>query len=216
MSYIAQRREEEKERRRSEILDAAETLYRESSWDAATIDEVARRARLSRALVYVYFKDKADLHFAIVERALRALGDRFEQAVSEHETGREQVEAIGRAYVAYARETPHYFHACSHFQAHEAAAEGADTNEAAALRAGARVHQVLAEALAAGKKDGTVRKDLGDPMMTAVALWGFTHGIIQIATTKGVQLRALGVEVPALIEHAFDLLTKSLSSMKRR
>jgi TetR/AcrR family transcriptional regulator len=51
MSYIALRREEEKERRRAEILDAAEVLYAKKGWDALTVDQVARSARLSRALV---------------------------------------------------------------------------------------------------------------------------------------------------------------------
>jgi len=69
MSYIAVRREEEKERRRAEILDAAEVLYAKKGWDALTVDQVARSARLSRALVYVYFRDKEDLLFAIGERA---------------------------------------------------------------------------------------------------------------------------------------------------
>ena len=47
MSYIAVRREEEKERRRAEILDAAETLYAKKGWDGLTVDQVARTARLS-------------------------------------------------------------------------------------------------------------------------------------------------------------------------
>ena len=71
MSYIAERRQEEQDRRRGEIVDAAEALYAETGWDAVTMDQVARRARLSRALVYVYFKDKRDLHFALVERCTR-------------------------------------------------------------------------------------------------------------------------------------------------
>ena len=75
MSYIAERREEEKERRRVEILDAAEALYAKKGWDAVTVDQVARSARLSRALVYVYFRDKEELLFAIGERAMRLLRD---------------------------------------------------------------------------------------------------------------------------------------------
>ncbi len=38
MSYIADRRQEEKDRRRNEIVDAAESLYRETGWDAVTMD----------------------------------------------------------------------------------------------------------------------------------------------------------------------------------
>ena len=77
MSYIAERRLEEKERRRAEILDAAEALYAKEGWDAVTVDQVARGARLSRALVYVYFKDKQDMLFGIGERAMSTLRDRF-------------------------------------------------------------------------------------------------------------------------------------------
>ena len=96
MSYIAERRQEEKDRRRAEIVDAAEALYAETGWDAITMDQVARRARLSRALLYVYFNDKGDLHLALVERALEALCDRFEAAKQDHPSGIAEVEAIGR------------------------------------------------------------------------------------------------------------------------
>src|SRR5271167_4056570 len=118
MSYIAERREEEKERRRSEILAAAETLYAKHGWDVVTVDQVARSARLSRALVYVYFRDKEDLLFAIGERAMRQLRERFVAALGTRQTGMDQIEAIGRAYIGYAHEFPHYFDFCSRFQSH--------------------------------------------------------------------------------------------------
>src|SRR5229473_3142027 len=118
MSYITERRGEEKERRSAEILDAAEALYAKKGWDALTVDQVARSARLSRALVYVYFRDKEDLLFAIGERAMRLLRDRFKAAVAAPAPGMDQVEAIGRAYMVYAHEFPHYFDFCSRFQSH--------------------------------------------------------------------------------------------------
>src|SRR3981189_2735144 len=113
MSYIAERRGEEKERRRVEILDAAEALYAKKGWDAVTIDQVARSARLSRALVYVYFRDKEELLFAIGERAMRLLRDRFIEAHTVLAPGMAKVEAIGRAPSGYAYEFPHYFDFCT-------------------------------------------------------------------------------------------------------
>ena len=71
MNYIAERRQEEKERRRTEILDAAEQVTGSLGWDELTMDQVARRARLSRALLYVYFKDKTDLMYALCERSMQ-------------------------------------------------------------------------------------------------------------------------------------------------
>jgi AcrR family transcriptional regulator len=96
MSYITERREEERERRRLEIIEAAEQLYAEKGWDAVTMDRVARIARLSRALLYVYFRDKEDLLFAITSRALEELRQRFEQAAAAHRLGIDQVTAITR------------------------------------------------------------------------------------------------------------------------
>ncbi len=211
MSELSQRRVEEKEQRRAEIVDAAEAVYADVGWDAATIDQVARRARLSRALVYVYFKDKQDLHFAIAERALVDLHRRFVAAVPTPATGIAKVEAIGRAYVQYSREVPHYFDACSQFQAYQAGeAEVADPNEEACLSASRQVHGVLVEAIRTGMQDGTIRPDVGDPLMTAIALWGFAHGIIQLATTKAEMLGKFGIEIDPLMQHAFGLMTASL------
>src|SRR6202020_2778489 len=187
MSYIAERREEEKERRRCEILAAAETLYAKHGWEAVTMDQVAGSARLSRALVYVYFQDKEDLLFAIGDRAMRLLKTRFEAAAAGPGTGLERVEAIGRAYVGYALEFPHYFDVCSRFQAHSMGSTPS-VNESACHLAGDHVMATVVEVIQAGIRDGSLRKDIGDPLMLAHSLWAFTHGITQMIMTKSVDL----------------------------
>src|SRR5213075_1184101 len=111
MSYIAERRLEEKERRRAEIVDAAEAAGREVGLDALTMDDVARRARLSRALIYVYFQDRTDLMFGLAERAMHMLHGRFVEAAERNRNGLDQVAAIGRAYVAFSQEFPVLFDA---------------------------------------------------------------------------------------------------------
>jgi AcrR family transcriptional regulator len=210
MSYIAERRQEEKDRRRAEIVDAAEALYAETGWDGITMDQVARRARLSRALLYVYFEDKADLHLALVERSLDALRLRFEEARQGHARGIDEVEAIGRAYLAFSREQPHYFDACARYQSRQPGDAAPHSNEAACMAAGHRVHEVIVESLNRGIADGSVRGDLGDPYVTALALWAFTHGVIQIYTTKGGQIEHEGTPVNAFIDHAIELALRSL------
>src|ERR1700679_3950141 len=106
MNDLADRRNEEKERRRAEILDAAEVVAASHGWDEMTMDQVARRARLSRALLYVYFTDKTDLMFGIGERAMAILMQRFNGGVARQTRGIDQFEEIGRAYVAFAQEFP--------------------------------------------------------------------------------------------------------------
>jgi AcrR family transcriptional regulator len=210
MSYIAERRQEEKDRRRNEIVDAAEELYREIGWDAVTMDAVARRARLSRALVYVYFKDKTDLHFAIAVRALEQLHRSFLEAVQGATTGAEKVLAIGHAYITYAQTFPHYFDACARLELHTPSDAEPTPQEMLCLEAGKLPHEVVVEALRVGQADGSIRADLGDLAVTARVLWGFSHGLIQIAMTKGELLARNGIAVPQLTQQAMDLMTHAL------
>ncbi len=211
MTYIAERRVEEKERRRVEILDAAERLYAEKDWDRVTMEQVARTARLSRGLLYVYFRDKEELLFGIGERAMKVLTERFEAAAARHARGLDQVEAIGRAYMAYAHEFPHYFNVCARFQAHSMSLEPG-SNEAACAAGGEATMAVVVRAIEAGIRDRSIREDIGQPMLLAVTLWGFTHGVIQLAMAKANDLARLGVAVPELSEYATSLLRVTLKS----
>ncbi|HEY4367960.1 MAG TPA: TetR/AcrR family transcriptional regulator [Steroidobacteraceae bacterium] len=211
MSYIAERRQEEKDRRRTEIVDAAEELYRELGWDAVTMDSVAKRARLSRALVYVYFKDKTDLHFAIAIRALEVLHRRFVESNERARTGADKIQALGRTYIAYAQEFPHYFDACARLELHTPSGEQPTPQEQLCLQAGRLPHEVVVAALRAGQQDGTIRKDLGDLDVTARVLWGFNHGLIQIAMTKADALAQSGISVQQLTQQAINLIMYSLT-----
>ena len=211
MSYIAERRQEEKDRRRAEIVDAAEELYRELGWDAVTMDSVAKRARLSRALVYVYFKDKTDLHFAIAIRAIEMLSQRFVESIERVRTGAEKIQAIGRAYIAYAQEFPHYFDACARLESHMPDGEELGPQEQLCFEAGKRTHEIVVSVLQAGQQDGTIRKDLGNLEVTARVLWGFNHGLIQIAINKADALALSGISVQQLTQQAISLIMYSLS-----
>ena len=204
MSYLAERREEEKERRRLEIIEAAEALYAAKGWDAVTMDQVARQARLSRALLYVYFKDKEDLHFAITERALDALRQRFERAAAEHSLGIDKVVAMGRAYSLFQQESPFQFDACSRFHAHQAHA--GQPNELACQAGGDAVMGVMIDALQRGIRDGSIRPDIGDPLKVVFMLWAFSHGLIQIATNKSQEIASRGIEVGELMEDGRAML----------
>src|ERR1700694_5273959 len=211
MSYIAERRGEEKERRRAEILDAADALYAKKGWDALTVDQVARSARLSRALVYVYFRDKEELLFAIGERAMRLLRDRFTEAAASHSVGMDKVEAIGRAYMGYAYEFPHYFDFCTRFQAHSMAVDPG-SHEGACRLAGDEVLGTVIQSIEAGLRDGSIRPDVGQPALLATTLWAFTHGIVQVAMAKGSELARFGIAVPDMSNYAFGLIRAVVQS----
>jgi AcrR family transcriptional regulator len=175
------------------------------------MDSVARRARLSRALVYVYFKDKQDLHFAIAARALEMLRQRFTEATARARTGMDKVEACGRAYMAYAQEFPLFFDACARLESHEPGGTEPSPQALPCIECGKRVHDVVVEALATGQRDGTIRQDIGDLEVVSRVLWGFIHGLIQIAIKKGEPLAQAGISVQQLGQQALGLIRVGLT-----
>jgi AcrR family transcriptional regulator len=58
------------EARPDEVLDAALAVFVEKGYAAAKMDEVARRAGVSKGTVYLYFPSKEALIEAIVRRAV--------------------------------------------------------------------------------------------------------------------------------------------------
>lgn len=215
MNYLAERRQEEKERRHAEIIDAAEEVAASVGWDQLTMDQVARRARLSRALLYVYFNDKLDLMYGICERGLGVLRQRFEDAVSRHHSGLDQSIAIGRAYIAFSQEFPVYFDIMARCELRETDPLKAPPNEAACMVTGSGVHGLLVEVVERGIRDGSIRSDVGNPLAAATTLWAFTHGAIQIANTKAKVLAHHGVDGRQLLDQAMVMAARSLAATAR-
>lgn len=210
MDPIAARRLEERERRRNDILDAAERVASVAGLENLTMDQVARDARLSRGLLYVYFQDKHDLVAGICERALIGLHARFAALVGGTRNGLEQVVAMGRAYVAFAAECPLQFEILARFEATDASATVGGSNHGACLAAGARVHALLTAALATGMADRSIARSAGSPDTIALSLWAMTHGTIQVASMKRAMLTRQGVTPEALVEQTLRMATTSL------
>lgn len=56
-----------KEDRPAEITEAAMAAFAEKGYDATRVDDVARRAGVSKGLLYLYFKTKEDLFKAVIK-----------------------------------------------------------------------------------------------------------------------------------------------------
>lgn len=209
----AERRQEEKEQRRQDIIDAAERVFAKKGTDKATMGNVAKEARLSRGLIYFYFTDKSDLELAISNRAFQMLCRDFELAAAQHETGLARIKAIGEAYVHFFKTQPCYFDQLARNEARDVDLEKLSENKSAYLQGGRRVLEILAKAIQNGIEDGSIRPDAGDPMLTAVTLWGFTHGILQVAVMKGTALKEhLQISMEDQIRHSFELIRHALAT----
>ncbi|SDU10728.1 TetR/AcrR family transcriptional regulator [Halopseudomonas salegens] len=175
------RRTEEKLNRREAILNAAETVFFDKGYERSSMQEIAQQAELSRALLYVYFKDKPAIMRGIILRAGQALNARFEKVIAEADTGMQQVGNIGRAYFAFSREQPNYFDALTQVSAF-VEREQPDDLTLELIHCGEQIMQKMVACLEHGLRDGSLSKErVSNPTKTAFYLRGSLHGIIMQA-----------------------------------
>lgn len=62
------RSEEAKEKRREKFLNAALDEFYEKGFAAASMDDIAERASLSKGTLYLYFTSKQDLFSALIKK----------------------------------------------------------------------------------------------------------------------------------------------------
>jgi len=93
----------EPERRREQILDAAEGVFRRREPTEVTFEAVADAASVSRALVYNYFGDRNGLVAAVYVRALQRLDQVLLDALDPDVLPAQQLRTLSRAYLAFAR-----------------------------------------------------------------------------------------------------------------
>ena len=82
---IAERKERERLVRREQILEAAYQLFHETGFSAATMDQIAERAELAKGTLYLYFKSKEEVYYALLDRGLEIIChmEIFQQMVME-------------------------------------------------------------------------------------------------------------------------------------
>ncbi len=206
------RREKEKQARYDAILDAAELVFSEKGYERTSMDDIARTASLSRALLYVYFKDKAAIQRGIMLRAGESLRHRFEEARQTADTGLAQISAMGVAYYQFYREQPDYFSALTAASTAMAEADDELADEMFCCKAGTM--ELMVGAINKGLEDGTMNRErIHDPMETALYLRGALHGVIMLCQSEMTE-GGLEENFPAesLLRHTMAMLTSSISS----
>jgi len=188
---VADRREREKQKRLETIMEAALEVFAEKGLRNATMDDVAEKAELSKGTIYLYFKSKEHLFFAIDQRAAEMLKTRFAEAARSAKLGIEKVRAIGRAYYQFCFDHPNYFKAMSYVERMDPETFG---NIAAEMlpKAAAGIKEsslaVLVDAITAGHEDGSISRDV-HPWVYSVLLWSTSNGVIMMIKNRGEFLK---------------------------
>lgn len=194
----AKRRERQKIRRREEILDAAERVFGEKGPSAATMDDVAEAAEVSKGTVYLYFESKDDLFVALTHRPMDAVLARFAELVQDDVDGltliRRLIDTHQATIHAHASQMRLAIASiCGSFEP--------DPDTPSLRHYGKRIGTLQATYLGAiqrGIQDGSLKPGL-DPHEVAAALWAGMFG------ASFIRMNASRFRYVERGENAFDL-----------
>lgn len=96
------------EQSRAAILQAAVAEFSKEGIAGARTDAIARSARVNKALLYYYFKDKEAIYGAVLDQVFGGLAQAIEQALSENLPPREKLLAYVGAHFDYIATHPLY------------------------------------------------------------------------------------------------------------
>ena len=78
---------------RKRILSIAEKLFSEKGFDATSVDSIAKKARVNKALIYYHFKNKDDIISSLFQSIIEDLTNRIGDSVEDfHKTSKLTVE----------------------------------------------------------------------------------------------------------------------------
>jgi AcrR family transcriptional regulator len=94
--------------RRQQLLDIGRSLFAERGFEAASIEEIAARAGVSKPIVYEHFGGKEGLYAVVVDREMQSLLDRVTGALTAGHP-RELLEQAALALLTYVESEPDGF-----------------------------------------------------------------------------------------------------------
>jgi len=203
MSWSGQRRGYHHGNLREALIDAALALVAEKGPAAFTIAEAARLAGVSPAAPYRHFRDAEAL---LAEVALRGF-ERFAAALSAawqdgHPNPVRAFEALGRAYLTFARDEPAYY--ATMFEARIAV-----ESYPALLTAGDHAFSIVRDA--AERLTAALPRERRPPsLMMALHVWALSHGIAALFVHPTPSRRKLPMSPEDLLEAGVLIYLQSL------
>ncbi|MCF8227353.1 MAG: TetR/AcrR family transcriptional regulator [Bacteroidales bacterium] len=183
---ISERKEREKQQRRTEIVNAAEKVFFTQGFKTATMDQVAEEAELSKGTLYLYFKSKEELHFAINMRAGDIMYEYFSKAIHTNQNGLENTRNIGMAYIEFVKYNPKYFESIMHFQIKNVD-DFISGSEYFKEHKKKNPLKLFIGVIEEGIKDGSIRSDI-KPEIISHTLWAMATGVFQHMSSKKLHM----------------------------
>jgi AcrR family transcriptional regulator len=94
--------------RRAQLIDVGRSVFAERGFEAASVEEIAARARITKPVIYEHFNGKEGLYAVVVDREVQSLIQHITQALVA-DNPRALLEQAALAFLTYIEEEPEGF-----------------------------------------------------------------------------------------------------------
>lgn len=179
---ISEKKAKRKEDVRTLILNAAKKLFIEEGYQATSIRKIASEIGYSPTTIYLYYKDKSDIAYALHREGFALLGVLFSSLITV-ESPFERLKAIGRTYLRFSFENPDFYELM--FMMKEPMDFLDSESEDECWEEGKRVFDFLVLTIEECQKEGYFPGN--DAGHTALQAWVIVHGLCSLHITTHLQ-----------------------------
>ena len=203
---IAERKEREKLQRRKDIIDAAEKVFFSRGFESATMDEVAEMAELSKGTLYLYFKSKEDLQFAIFMRGSDILMSKMKDNLSAASNGYQRLLELADSFIRFSRENRNYFSLFMYYESSRMEALNIDQDQLKVYLKEDSPLAMVTQQVIRGIQDGSLRDDLAAEVFSAT-LWSQMLGVLIVLNNKADLYEIFNLRADEILQTHLELVS---------
>ena len=207
-------KEREKEQRRNDIIDSARKFFADRDFDEVSMDEIAKDIGLGKSTLYLYFKNKEALYFAIELRGIQIWVEMVKEEVKKGNTCLEKL----KLYINATREFSTKYPNCLRMLYSPTNNKNKfDLNKLNSSEEFQEVRGLFKElmfigidSIQTGINDGEIRPDV-DPVEAIILLSVIINGTVNMGSWSKEILESKGIDEQKFNNDSWDLFLHMLS-----
>jgi len=202
---ISERKERNKQEMRRQILHMAMRLFLEEGFQNVSLRRIAEKIEYSPATIYLYFKNKDEILYALHTISFDALY-KFQQQVQKIKDPARRLRKHGEAYIKFGLENPEMYNLMFIMRSPIKKIVGTEK-----WNAGLRSYELFKKDVHEAMNAGVLKN--GDIDIATFSLWSHAHGIVSLILRNRCSMMDQKT-LPAVARKALDFFNNSLGIPK--
>ena len=210
---LEDRRKREKDQRRSAILNAARKLFFEKGFRYVTVENIARKAELSKGSIYLYFSSKREIYTQILLNDIDKFNKKSSLIFQNGKSAAELVMDFAFIYVDFFLNDRELFRIMMTFMLHTEDMNLAETVNQHIIEVTNNTVKIIETILQQGIEKGEFPSDI-NLRLSRNAMWGLLNGIISLHLFTGKEAHK-EERIRSAVKASLDIFINGLRRYKK-